>query len=62
MYKYLIIILLLNNLFSYNYENQKKLRDDFNYRALTIPQTSNSRDEEELLQFIESIMQSHLIF
>ena len=61
MYKYLIIILLLNNLFSYNYENQKKLRDDFNYRALTIPQTSNYRDEEELLQFIESIMQSHLI-
>ena len=61
MYKYVIIILLLNNLFSYNYENQKKLRDDFNYRALTIPETSNSRDEEELLQFIESIMQSHLI-
>ena len=61
MYKYVIIILLLSNLFSYNYEDQKKHRVDFNYRTLTIPQNNNFRDEEELLQFIESIMQSHLI-
>ncbi len=62
MNKYLIIILFLNNLLSGNLNSQalNRVGYDFNSRDNYI-ETNIYRDEGELLQFIESIMQTHLI-
>ena len=60
MNKYLIIILFLNNLLSVTFDKQisNRVRYDFNPREYNI---NNYRDEDELLQFIESTMDTHLI-
>jgi len=62
MNKYLIIILFLNNLLSATPDSQapNRIRYDFNSRENYI-EINNYRDEEELLEFIESTMQTHLI-
>ena len=62
MNKYLIIILFLKNLLSMNYSNQtpNRIGCDFNSREKHI-MINNYRDEDELLQFIESTMETHLI-
>jgi len=61
--KYIIIILLFNSLSSQIIENGllNRIRYDFTSRQESSIQINNYRDEEELLQFIESIMQTHLI-
>ena len=63
MNKYIIIILLFNSLSSQIIENEflNRIRHDFTSRQESVVQTNNYRDEEELLQFIESTMQTHLI-
>jgi CubicO group peptidase (beta-lactamase class C family) len=63
MNKYIIIILLFNSLSSQIIENEflNRIRHDFTSRQESVAQTNNYRDEEELLQFIESTMQTHLI-
>ena len=63
MNKYIIIFLLFNSLFSQIIENEflNRIRYDLTSRQESISQTNNQRDEEELLQFIETIMQTHLI-
>ena len=62
MNKYLIIILFLNNFILSNpdWQATNRIRYDFNSRENYI-EINNYRDEDELLQFIESTMQSHLI-
>jgi len=62
MKKYLFIILFLNNLLSLSYENgiPARVRHDFNSRYNYID-INNYRSEDELLQFIESTMETHLI-
>ena len=62
MNKYLIIILFLNNLLSVTPDSQapNRIRYDFNSRENYI-EINNYRDEDELLQFIESTMETHLI-
>ena len=62
MNKYLIVILFLNNLLSLTPNSQisNRIRYDFNSRENYI-EINNYRDEEELLQFIESTMENHLI-
>ena len=62
MNKYLIIILFLNNLYSVTPNSQatNRMRYDFNSRGNYIDINSH-RDEDELLQFIESTMETHLI-
>ena len=62
MNKYLIIILFSTILLSDNYDRHvsNRFRYDFNSREDYI-EINNYRDEDELLQFIESTMQSHLI-
>ena len=62
MKKYLFIILFLNNLLSLTYENStpSRVRYDFNSRYNYID-INNYRSEDELLQFIESTMETHLI-
>jgi len=62
MKKYLFIILFLNNLLSLSYENgiPARVRHDFNSRYNYID-INNYRNEDELLQFIESTMETHLI-
>ena len=62
MNKYLIAILFLNNLLSLTPNSQisNRIRYDFNSRENYI-EINNYRDEEELLQFIESTMENHLI-
>ena len=62
MNKYLIIILFLNNLFSVTPDSQapNRIRYDFNSRGNYID-INSYRDEDELLQFIESTMETHLI-
>ena len=62
MNKYLIIILFLNNLLSAtpDWKTPNRIRYDFNSRENYI-EINNYRDEDELLQFIESIMETHLI-
>ena len=63
MNKYIIIILLFNGLFSQIIENEflNRIRYDLSPRQESIPQINNHREEEELLQFIETIMHTHLI-
>ena len=63
MNKYIIIILLFNSLSSQIIENEflNRIRHDFTSRQESVVQTNNYRDEEELLQFIESTMETHLI-
>jgi CubicO group peptidase (beta-lactamase class C family) len=63
MNKYIIIILLFNSLSSQIIENEflNRIRHGFISRHESVVQTNNYRDEEELLQFIESTMQTHLI-
>jgi len=62
MNKYLIIILFLNNFLSANFDSQisNRIRYDFNLRVNHIERNSYN-NEDELLQFIESTMQTHLI-
>ena len=62
MNKYLIIILFLNNFLSANFDSQisNRTRHDFNLRGNHIERNSYN-NEDELLQFIESTMQTHLI-
>ena len=62
MNKYIIIILLFNSLSSQIIENEflNRIRNDFNSRENYI-EINNYRDEDELLQFIESTMETHLI-
>ena len=57
MKKYLLIILLLNSL-NWLYSNQTRF--DFDHRENHI-EVNHYRNEDELLQFIESITQTHLI-
>ena len=61
MNKYLIIILFSSIVLSDNSDRQvsTRIRYDFNSRENHI-EINNYRDEEELLQFIESTMQTHL--
>ena len=61
MNKYLIIILFSSIVLSDNYDIQtsNRYRYDFNARENYI-KINNYRDEDELLQFIESIMETHL--
>ena len=63
MNKYIITILLFNSLSSQIIENNFLNRTKYNLktRQQSIIQSNNYRDEEELLQFIESTMQTHLI-
>ena len=63
MNKYIIIILLFNCISSQiiNNESLIKSRHDSTSRNTILNQMNNYRDEDELLQFIESIMQTHLI-
>ena len=62
MNKYLIIILFSSIVLSDNYDGQvsTRIRFDFNSRENYI-EINNYRDEDELLQFIESTMETHLI-
>ena len=62
MFKYLIIVLFLNSLFSVTPDNQviNRLRHDLNLRENYI-NLNSYRDESELLEFIESTMETHLI-
>jgi len=62
MNKYLIIILFSSIVLSDNYDRQtsNRSRYDFNSRENYI-EINNYRDEDELLQFIESTMENHLI-
>ena len=62
MNKYLIIILFSSIVLSDNYDRQtsNRSRYDFNSRENYI-EINNYRDEDELLQFIESTMETHLI-
>jgi len=62
MNKYLIIILFLSNLLSVTPDGQvpNRIRSDFNLRE-NFTEINNYRDEDELLQFIESTMETHLI-
>ena len=62
MNKYLIIILFLSNLLSVipDWQASHRIRYDFNSRGNYI-EINNYRDEDELLQYIESIMDPHLI-
>ena len=63
MKNYIIIILLFNSLFSQTFNNEylDRIRYDIRSNQESDFQTYNYRDEEELLQFIESTMQTHLI-
>jgi len=63
MNKYVIIILFLNSLFAQRIDDQvlNRIRQDYNPREQPTPEINNYRDEEELLQFIESTMQTHLV-
>ena len=63
MNKYLIIILLFNCISSQIIDNESLIRDrhDFASRNTILNQINDYRDEDELLQFIESTMQTHLI-
>tara|TARA_Y100001970_G_scaffold271364_1_gene366519 strand:- start:6026 stop:7528 length:1503 start_codon:yes stop_codon:yes gene_type:complete len=62
MNKYIIIILLFNTISSEMLDDNflQRIRYDFTLRQ-ELSQSNNYRDEDELLQFIESIMQTHLI-
>jgi len=62
MNKYLIIILFLNNLLSITSDSQVPNRIRYNFNSREHHMEINScRDEGELLQFIESTMETHLI-
>ena len=63
MNKYIIIILLFNSISSQIIDNEflKRVRQDFSDREELVSQINNYREEDELLQFIESTMQTHLI-
>ena len=63
MNKYIIIILLYNAISSQIIDDEflKRIRHDFTSREKSISQINNYRDEDELIQFIESTMQTHLI-
>ena len=62
MFKYLIIVLFLNSLFSVTSDNHviNRLRHDLNLRE-NYTNLNSYRDESELLEFIESTMETHLI-
>ena len=63
MNKYIIIILLFNCISSQIIDNESLIRSryDSTSRNTMLNHENNYRDEDELLQFIESTMQSHLI-
>ena len=62
MNKYLIILLFLNNLLSVTPDSHviNRIRYDFNSRE-NYRDLNSYRDENELLEFIESTMETHLI-
>ena len=62
MYKYIIIMVLCSNLLSQIVEvDWPRSRYDFTSRQDPIIQRNNYRNEEDLLQFIESTIQTHSI-
>ena len=63
MSKYIIINLLFSTLFSQIIENEflNRARYDVALRLESTTQINNNRDEEELLEFIESTMEDYLI-
>ena len=64
MYKYFFIILLFNGLFTQKFVDDfssHRTRYDFGSSRNLILDTSSYRNEEQLLQFIETIVQTHSI-
>ena len=60
---YLLISLFFTNLFSQIIDNQieNRIRKDIMSREQSAEELNDYRDEDELLQFIESTMENHLI-
>ena len=60
---YLLIPLFFTNLFSQIVDNQieNRIRQDIMSRGQLAEELNHHRDEDELLQFIESTMENHLI-
>ena len=63
MNKYVFIFLFFSGLLSQIFESQtsNRIRQDIAYREQLVLEINNYRNEEELLQFIESTMETHLI-
>ena len=63
MNKYIFIFILFSGLLSQGFDNKPTLRfhQDIMHREELIVVRNDFRNEEELLQFIESTMQTHLI-
>ena len=63
MNKYVFIFLFFSGLLSQIFESQtsNRIRQDIAYREQLALEINNYRNEEELLQFIESTMETHLI-
>ena len=63
MIRYLLIPLFFTNLFSQIIDNQieNRIRQDIMPREQLAEELNHHRDEHELLQFIESTMENHLI-
>ena len=63
MIRYLLIPLFFTNLFSQIIDNQieNRIRQDIMSREQSAEELNHHRDEDELLQFIESTMENHLI-
>ena len=63
MNRYVFIVIIFSGLISQIFGSQasNRIRQDIIYREHLIIETNNYRDEDELLQFIESTMETHLI-
>ena len=63
MKKYLIIILFLSSIFAQNFSvrNNQIINRNISIDRSVLINDHNSRDEEELIQFIEDVIQTHLI-
>ena len=63
MYRYVFIILFFSTLIAQIFENQisNRVRQDTVSRYQLDPDIIHYRDEDELIEFIESIMETHLI-
>jgi len=61
--KYIITFLFFSNLFSqvFDFRQSNRIRQDSILHDESVLETNNYRDEEELIQFIEDTMQTHLI-